>query len=102
MERCYAVIFVSQLSQQSEGYRELAAEMVARVQQQPGYLGADSVRGDDGLGITVSYWESREAIAAWKNELHHMHAQQLGRERYYDAFTVHVARVERSRHFSAS
>jgi len=28
----------------------------------PGYLGVESVRGDDGFGITVSYWSTEEAI----------------------------------------
>lgn len=101
-QTCYAVIFISQLRQGAEGYSELAEEMVVRVHEQPGFLGFDAARSADGSGITVSYWESLEAIEGWRNEEHHLQAQRLGREQFYEYFTLHVARVERSRRFTAS
>lgn len=97
----YAVIFISKLREGANGYAELAAEMVTLAQQQPGFLGFDSVRDGGGEGITVSYWESLEAIEAWRNQPHHLQAQHQGREAFYEAFTLHVTRVERSRHFTA-
>jgi heme-degrading monooxygenase HmoA len=93
----YVVIFISQLGRNSEGYAQMASEMVERVSGQPGFLGFDSARGEDGMGITVSYWESLAAIKAWKNDVRHRQAQQLGREQWYESFTLHVARIERSR-----
>ena len=34
-------------------------------------LGVESARGNSGLGITISYWESLDAIENWKkNTLH--------------------------------
>jgi heme-degrading monooxygenase HmoA len=60
---------------------------------QPGYLGAESAR--DGIGITVSYWESLDAIAAWKRNAEHMVAQKLGREAWYTAFKTRICKVER-------
>ena len=95
----YAVIFVSQLSRDTRGYTQMSEEMVTRVKQQPGFLGFDSVRGDDGVGITVSYWESLEAIDGWKTDVAHGRAQRLGREHWYENFALHVARIERSRSF---
>ncbi len=68
-------------------------EELARAQ--PGFIGIDSARSPDGLGITVSYWESEEAIAAWKAHAEHVPVQRLGRERWYDWFHTRVARVER-------
>ena len=63
----YAVIFTSQRTDvDAVGYRQTAARMEELARQQPGFLGIESARGDDGAGITVSYWESSEAIAAWK------------------------------------
>ena len=59
-------------------------------------IGVDSARGADGVGITVSYWQSEEAIAAWKAQAEHSVARALGRERWYSAFTLRVARVERA------
>ena len=39
--------------------------MIALAQKQQGFLGLESVRGDDGMGITVSYWTDHEAIQNW-------------------------------------
>lgn len=48
------------------GYTKMAEAMVELSSRQPGFLGIESVRGNDGLGITVSYWASEEAIGNWK------------------------------------
>ena len=60
-----------------------------------GYLGMESVRGDDGVGITVCYWESREAIEAWGLDPEHQEAQREGLARWYDHITLRIGRVER-------
>jgi heme-degrading monooxygenase HmoA len=53
----------------------------------------ESVRGDDGIGITVSYWTDREAIANWRNNAEHLAAQSLGRQEFYDWYRVRVAEI---------
>lgn len=92
----YAVIFANQRTAGDDGYADMAERMVTLAGQQPGFLGMDSVRGDSGLGITVSYWDSEAAIAAWKAHAEHSLARERGRERWYCAFTLRVARVERA------
>jgi len=92
----YAVIFSSQRTEGDQGYAAMADRMEALARQQPGFLGMDSARGADGFGITVSYWTSEAAIAAWKAHLDHEAARALGRERWYAHFDVRVARVERA------
>lgn len=92
----YAVIFTSQRTAGDEGYAETADRMVELAAQQPGFLGVESVRGADGLGITVSYWGSEEAIAAWKVHAEHSMARDQGRSRWYAGFEVRVAKVERA------
>ncbi len=58
-----AVIFVSSRSSADDaGYAHAAEEMVSAASRFPGYLGIHSARGDDGIGITVSYWASDEAV----------------------------------------
>lgn len=49
----------------------------------------------DGVGITVSYWQSLDAIKLWKQHVEHLNAQQLGRDKWYNAFTTRIAKVER-------
>jgi heme-degrading monooxygenase HmoA len=77
----------------------MSARMKELVQRQPGFLGFDSVRGADGFGITVAYFESPEAIAAWRANAEHKAAQKLGRERWYKSYRLRVAKVERESSF---
>ena len=70
--------------------------MVRLAQQQSGYLGVESTRDTDGLGITVSYWADEAALKNWKQVSEHLLAQKLGRERWYDYYTLRVAKVERA------
>ena len=44
--------------------------------QQPGFLGVESARDHSGLGITISYWESLEAIENWKQNALHKEAKK--------------------------
>jgi heme-degrading monooxygenase HmoA len=89
----YAVIFTSLRTDTDAGYEEMAEEMVRLAAIQPGYLGHESARS--GLGITISYWESLEAIRAWKVNSEHLIAQKYGREKWYSAFKTRIALVER-------
>ena len=91
----YAGIFANQASATPTGYAEMADAMVAAAKDQPGYIGIDSTRGADGFGITVSYWHDEKAMADWKAEAKHLLAQKLGKERWYDHYTLRVAKVER-------
>jgi len=93
----YAVIFSSLRNADDEvGYAAAADRMLELAAQQPGYLGAESTRGADGFGITVSYWESEAAIAAWKHHAEHAATRAHGRTHWYEHFELRVARVERA------
>ena len=89
----YAVIFTSHRTEGDNGYGEMAERMAELAAQQPGYLGMESARED--LGITVSYWESLEAIRNWKQNAEHQEAQRLGHRQWYSSFRVRIAKVER-------
>lgn len=96
----YAVIFTSLRSgEDEEGYQAMAARMMELAQARPGYLGVDSVRGGDGIGVTVSYWSDLEAIATWKRDAEHLEAQKQGRQLWYDRYRVRISRVERDYDF---
>jgi heme-degrading monooxygenase HmoA len=92
----FAVIFTSQRTAGDQGYAAMAARMDALAARQPGYLGIESVRNADGTGITVSYWESEEAIVRWKANAEHLGAQEGGRKSWYAYYAVRIARVERA------
>jgi heme-degrading monooxygenase HmoA len=92
----YAVIFSSRRTGVDEGYGAMADRMLALARTQPGFLGVESTRGPDGFGITVSYWDCLEAIAAWREQAEHRVAQTTGRRKWYQQFEVRIARVERA------
>jgi len=89
----WAVIFSSKRTGAATDYAAAADEMERLAEASPGYLGMETVRGPDGFGITVSYWESEAAIAGFKQLAAHRAAQANGRERWYGAYEVRVARV---------
>jgi heme-degrading monooxygenase HmoA len=96
MTESWVVIFTStRTSQDADGYRAMAAQMEALAHAQPGFISMQSVRGDDGVGITVCYWDSEQSIAAWKSNVDHAAAQQHGKSTWYSDYSVTIAKVER-------
>ena len=91
----YVVIFTSLRAEGDHGYEEMAARMQEMAAGQPGFLGMESARGADGLGLTVSYWSSLKAIASWKAVAEHRDAQRRGQEVWYSRYCVRICRVER-------
>ncbi len=88
----YAVIFTSLRTETADGYGEMAEAMVELAKTQPGFLGVESAR--EGLGITVSYWESVDAIKNWKQNSDHLLAQRYGREKWYSHYKTRICKVE--------
>jgi heme-degrading monooxygenase HmoA len=92
----YAVIFTSQRTEADDGYEAMAQAMYELALKQPGCLGAESTRGEDGLGITVSYFIDEASVRGWKENARHFVAQQLGKERWYSHYELRVAKVKRA------
>jgi len=91
-----AVIFMSKRnSDDPQGYAAAAEVMRASAETQPGYVGIWSARGEDGVGITVSYWESAAAAQAWRDNAGHAAIRDLGRARWYDWYELTIAQVTR-------
>ena len=89
----YAVIFTSMRTGVDNGYEVMAQRMVELATEQPGFLGVESAREE--VGITVSYWASMEAIAAWKRHAEHQIAQERGKQDWYSAYKTRICKVER-------
>ncbi|MEK3759326.1 antibiotic biosynthesis monooxygenase [Paenibacillus sp. FSL P4-0338] len=89
----YAVIFTSERTDGDHHYAEMAEEMAQLAAAQPGFLGMESAR--EGLGITVSYWDSPEAIRQWKKNERHLVAQSKGIGEWYLTYKTRVCKVER-------
>ena len=91
----YAVMFSSLRKAGDDGYGHAAERMVELAARQSGFLGAESARGSDGFGITVSYWQSEADIAAWRAHAGHRVAIAAGFDRWYACFATRVAYVGR-------
>ena len=89
----YAVIFSSIRKNDDSEYHSTAKRMDELAKEQPGFLGFETAR--DILGISVSYWDSLEAIQQWKNNAEHKIAQEKGIKDWYKTYIVRIAKVER-------
>ena len=99
-EPYYAVIFTSTRTAGDNGYGKMADFMEQLAKRQPGYIGIESARQE--IGITVSYWESLNAIHDWKQKSDHLLAQKKGIADWYDSYTVRICLVEREYSFNRS
>lgn len=92
----YIVAFSSQRTAEDCGYGDMAQSMLDLAEQQPGYLGFETVRDIDGFGITNSYWQDEQSIRSWKLVVDHLAAQEQGRRDWYQRYEVRIALVQRS------
>ena len=64
----YAVIFTSHLMPEDAGYGSTADRMVELAAAMPGYLGVESARGADGLGIRFPIGRMRNRFATGRRK----------------------------------
>ncbi len=89
----YAVIFTSFRTEGNNNYDITSKKMLDLAHRQKGFLGVESAR--ESIGITVSYWDSLEAIKNWKFNSEHKLAQKNGRNMWYKSFKVRICKVEK-------
>ena len=78
-------------------YAEWSERMTEAVRTIAGYNGNFSFRDEASRqGVTIAYFENEEAITEWRTFNEHLMAQQLGREQFYEDYSVEVAHIERS------
>jgi heme-degrading monooxygenase HmoA len=88
----YAVIFTSFLHDGCADYAAVANSALELAKQQPGFLGYEGVR--NGMGISVSYWDSLDAIRAWKEHPDHVRLQKQ-EKRWFRESKIRISKVER-------
>ena len=87
----YAVIFTSMLSDNTEGYKEMAEKMIILAGKQDGFIGMDSSRSE--IGITVSYWKDMESIQKWSKVREHEIAKSAGKLRWYKEYKSRISKL---------
>lgn len=90
----YAVIFKAQVGQQDEQYQQSVARMRELAFAKYGCLDFIAVtEGEQELAI--SYWPDQQSIQKWKQDTEHTLAQQFGRDKWYQSYTVQVVEIKR-------
>jgi heme-degrading monooxygenase HmoA len=79
-----------------DSYAEWAARTELAVAGVPGYVSHFGFRdASSGEGVTVAYFSSEEAVVAWRDHPDHVRARELGRELFYDDYSLEIAVLER-------
>ncbi|MFF3605328.1 antibiotic biosynthesis monooxygenase family protein [Streptomyces sp. NPDC002463] len=92
----YTAVFTSVRPESPEGYAETSVRMQEFVREIPGFLGYESARTPGGIGITVGYFRDLESLESWARHPEHRAAKEYGREHWYESYSVHIGKVERS------
>lgn len=90
----YAVIFTAKIAELDEEYSQAAERMRKLALEDYGCLEFVSVSEGD-LEISISYWEDKEQISKWKNNSEHLMAQELGKTKWYESYSVQVVEILR-------
>jgi heme-degrading monooxygenase HmoA len=90
----YVVIFRARIRRPDAEYAAMAARMRELALQQFGCLEFHAVTQGE-HEVALSYWPDEVSIRAWKAHPEHLLAQRAGRERWYQFYSVQVARIER-------
>ena len=90
----FVVIFRARVRQFDAAYSRVAARMRELALGQFGCLEFHAVtEGED--EVALSYWPDEQSIRAWRNHPEHVLAQQAGRDRWYESYSVQVAQITR-------
>ena len=90
----YAVIFKAKLARSDDAYFQTAERLRELALGTYGCLEFVSMMEGD-KEIAISYWENETQILNWKNDPAHIKAQEMGRARWYESYSVEVCKVER-------
>ena len=94
----YAVIFeFTPAPGRQEDYLARAAQLRAALQDMPGFISVERFESISTPGklVSLSFWESEEAIAGWRNHQDHRESQRAGRRGIFADYRLRVARIVR-------
>ncbi|AOR33370.1 antibiotic biosynthesis monooxygenase [Streptomyces fodineus] len=98
---CYAAIFTAHRTDDDpDGYDRTAAHLSRLVREVPGFLGEDAARTPGGLAVSVAYFRDLAGLAQWRDHPAHLAAKRRGRERWYERYSLHIAKVEHAHVFA--
>ena len=94
----FAVIFEGKpISEGKEEYLKIAAELRTFLKDRAGFISIERFQSlnDDGKILSLSFWESEESIAEWRNIIQHRTAQKKGKTSLFHSYRIRVAKITR-------
>jgi len=88
----FVVVFRAVILNSDEHYLAQAKRMRELAIEKYGCLDITSATEAD-HEITVSYWQSKQHIEAWKKDAEHMQAQRDGINKWYRSYRIEVAEI---------
>ena len=87
----------------ADDYFELAAELKPLLEEQPGFIAVERFQSlnDSQKYLSISSWESEEAIKNWRENIEHQQAQNEGKTSIFSKYRIRVAEVVRDYDFTA-
>jgi len=87
----------------ADDYFELAAELKPLLEEQPGFIAVERFQSlnDSQKYLSISSWESEEAIKNLRENIEHQQAQNAGKTSIFSKYRIRVAEVVRDYDFTA-
>ncbi len=94
------VVVIFEVKVKPEGikeYLQLASELRNALDDMDGFISVERFTSltNEGKLVSLSFWESEEAVSTWRNYIDHKHAQQKGRFELFHKYRIRVAKVLR-------
>lgn len=79
-------------------YLELAAKLKDELVKSEGFIRAERFSSlvNEGKLLSLSVWESEEAVSKWRNQTEHRMSQRQGRDSLFESYTITVTSKIRS------
>lgn len=90
----YVVIFKATIKNLDDEYFKTAQQLRDKALTQFNCQNFEAL-SENGLEIALSYWNTLDDIKAWHLDAEHQVAQTLGKEKWYQNFSVEICEVLR-------
>ena len=89
----YLVVFRAEIDQLDAEYTQTAKQLRDLALSEYGCRKFEAVV-EDNVEITLSWWDSKNQIKAWKENTLHKDAQRRGRQQWYKRVDISICKVE--------
>lgn len=94
----YAVIFEVEIKEEGKKeYLQIAARLKEQLIKMKGFISIERFESliKEGKLLSLSFWETKKDIEAWKNNIDHLLAQNKGRNELFIDYRIRIAKVEK-------